>query len=275
MRPIFFFASVSMVVLVACGGAHDDSGSGDESGGEAVTAGGAGSFTVSGLGTSDTTFLTMKGNSLTFVNESGKGVQTGTLLPSSPAGFQAFGNFSPEGFLAAGEQIQLSTELLSKGSGKVVLFQPNVSSNFEGTGHTSTQAELTRDHCLPQIRNLGPVDSTHPGKVTKISSTQYKWELASPAGDFVYDVDVKASGLQCTFVSMPPVSCSAVVADAIAKAARDAGSSSGEPFVNKVGEGSYNGGIHDEESGEFRFEVTTNSSADHCKVTKVTDKSPK
>jgi hypothetical protein len=266
-------ASLSVALLAACT-SSTDSNSGDESGGEAVSAGGTGSFTVSGLGTNDTTFLTLKGNSLTFVNESGKGQQTGTLLPNPPAGFQAFGNFSPDGFVATGNQIHISTDLISKGSGKVVLFDPNVTANFEATGHTSTQAELTRDHCLPQLHNLGPVDSTHPGKVTKVSNTQYKWELAAPAGDFVYDVNVKANGLQCTFVSMPPVSCSAVVADAIAKAARDAGSSSGEPFVNKLGDGSYNGGIHDEESGEFRFDVTTSSSADHCKVTKITDKSP-
>jgi hypothetical protein len=269
MRHVLLIATLSMAVLTACGGS--DSSSADESGGaEAVTAGGGGSFTVSGLGTNDTSFLTLKGNSLTFVNESGKGVQTGTPLPSSPAGFQAFGNFSPDGFLSAGEQIQVSTDLISKGSGKVVLVLAQ-SSTFDGTGHTSTQAELTRDHCLPQLRNLGPVDSTHPGKITKVSDTKYKWVLASPAGDFVYDVDVKASGLQCTFVSMPPVSCSAVVADAIATKARDDGSSSGEPFVNKLADGSYNGGIHDDESGEFRYAVTTNSSADHCKVTKITD----
>jgi hypothetical protein len=270
MRTILFSA-LSFFVLTACGGGSDSS-PGDEVGGaEAVTAGGNATFAVSGLGTSDTTFLTLKGNQLTFVNESGKGQQTGTLLPTSPAGFQAFGHFSPDGFIAADEQVQLATDLVSKGTGKVVLLLGS-QNTFEGTGHTATQAELTRDHCLPELRNLGPVDSTHPGTITKLSSTQYKWVLASPAGDFVYDVNVKATGLQCTFVSMPPVSCSAVVADAIAKAARDAGSSSGEPFVNKLGDGSYNGGIHDDESGEFRFDVTTSSSADHCRVTKVTDK---
>ena len=267
------FATFSAFLLAACSGAGSDPG--DQAGGaEAVTAGGNATFAVTGLGTNDTTFLTLKGNTLTFVNESGKGQQTGTLLPTSPAGFQAFGNFSPDGFISAGEQVHLSTDLVAKGSGKVVLVLES-ENTFEGSGHTATQAELTRDHCLPQLRNLGPVESTHPGKITKLSSTQYKWVLASPAGDFVYDVNVKASGLQCTFVSMPPVSCSAVVADAIAKAARDDGSSSGEPFVNKLGDGSYNGGIHDEESGEFRFDVTTSSSADHCKVTKITDRSPR
>jgi hypothetical protein len=255
------FAVLSTVACAAQTGGTDPAGPASE---DDLTQGDP--MICTGLGTNDLTIVQVNGKKVTITVQGGS-TQTGTLGTGADPGFSSFASWTPaKGFMSDTSSLWLSAD-----GTKVQMHDTQYSPVWQGSCHKASPAELSADPCEPLIRDIGFISATHSANVTKVSDTSYKATYPDAhAGDFVWSVKTTRSGILCKLGAMTPVTCSAIVADAIAKKARDDGSSSGEPYVNKKAAGEYNGGIHDEESGEFAYDVVTSSSADGCKVTSIT-----
>ena len=88
----------------------------------------------------------------------------------------------------------------------------------------------------------------------------------------MYDIAAKTTGELCVLGDITNKSCSANIADKIASQARSDGSSSGAPYVstrkaNDDGTYTWTGGVHDAESGEFAYTLTSDSDNADCSVT--------
>jgi hypothetical protein len=265
MKTRVFFGSIAVTALtLACGGAETSSAPADESQDVTQTK----VFMCQGLGRNEAMILQLTSKGVTLTEE-GVAIQRGTAAASSDADKLVFGDFSAGGTVGAGDQVVVPKSLATTGKGTVELHMANVNPIFQADCHKATTAELQADHCEPLVEEMGFVDSNRKPEIVKDGDAYTVTIKDSKAGDYVYTVPSKVDGLLCTVSASKAVSCSAVVADKIFSRARDDGSSSGLPFVNKVSDTEYTGGIHDVESGEFAYDVKTSGSDDGCKVTSV------
>jgi hypothetical protein len=208
-----------------------------------------------GLGTNDPTLFQLAGSKLTMTRRGGTS-EVATKVADPAPGFTGY---------RTGDQ----TIWLSSDQTKAELHEDNVGPHWEGTCHPATSAELSADACAILLRDMG-YGST-PAHVEKVSSTDYQLVSSAAAGDFVWTAESSGTGFFCRvdLKSIEAVSCPAVVYDAIGDKARDDGSSAGSPYVKRGSGNTWTGGIHDPESGEFAYSVTTDSVADHCKVLSI------
>ncbi len=233
---------------------------------EAADATAAKVVSCSGLGSSDAVFLKLSTSGVTATVE-GNANYRGTAVTSGASSI-TFGKFTPKGFFESSTLV-VPRALLEGKSAKVQMFTENVGPHWEGTCHAASQAELAADHCLSLLDGFAGIDTKKKPSIEK-TPQGYRIRVASPkTGDFVWMAQTSTDGLLCKITDIPAVSCAAVVADAIGAQARADGSSAGEPYVNKTGTNTWSGGIHDPESGEFAYHVTTKGSADHCQVVSI------
>jgi hypothetical protein len=255
--------------VFACsgGGGSTTSGSGDQLN---SNSGGGGTFLCTALGTNNTTFVTLESDKITVVQE-GSSIQTGKLQDGASGGVKTFASWSPtKGFLSADDTIDVTAALESTGSGELDLRTKNVGPYWKGDCHKATQEQLDADQCLPLAQDIYPVDSEAKAKIAK-SGSRYTITISdSKAGDYVYDVSSKRTGLLCVLGKAKPVSCAAIVADATSSKAYSNGASSGSPAVEKVSDTEWNTWQIDDESGDQYFKVTTDNASDGCKVESVT-----
>lgn len=213
--------------------------------------------------------MAIDGDSMTVTGDF-KGDTTGKKQANSPDGYTAYGDFRANGFMRAGDQLNVSNELLQKGSGKVQLTEPNVNPYWEATCHTFSSADKKNVSCESQIKATPVIDKqkAKPQVEATASPTVYQYTLKDEGAgdDIVYDVEVSRNGPFCILGDMTPVSCPAVVLDAVSDKARKDGSSSGMPFIRANADGSYMSGIHDEESGEFIYKVEVSKRGSSCTV---------
>jgi hypothetical protein len=251
------------VSAFACGGGGSTSV--DNSGGDQVN--GGNTYVCTGLGTNNTTFVTIGSNKITVVLE-GVSVQTGELQPGSTT----FGQWSPtKGYLSSDDTLDVSAALMTSGSGEMDLNTANVGPHWVGDCHKATQTQLQADQCMSLVADVYPVDSDQQATIQK-SGSKYTVTIDDPkAGPYVYSVSSRTSGLLCKLGTVRSVSCAAVVADATSRKAYDNGASSGSPFVEKVSDTEWSTGQLDEESGDQYFKVTTDGAGDHCHVVSIVD----
>jgi hypothetical protein len=227
-------------------------------------------FTCADLGTNDTSFVELEDGAITVTFES-VGTADAKELRHDARG-TTYGDFSPAGLLFfAGETLVVPTDLAANGSGTIEVDGPNGGHGWNADCHRATSAELHRDHCLPQVNAINPVDAG--GSKPQVSKELDDYRITIPsrdAGDFVYLAKATANGLVCKVTDVIAKSCSAIVANAILARASDGQVQfAGDPYVQKIGETEYKGGIHDVGSGEFAYVVETTSSSDDCTVKSV------
>jgi hypothetical protein len=226
-------------------------------------------YSCDGLGTNNTVWLDVKSKSVVVTVE-GVGVNTGKET-TSDSGSKTYGDWTTKVFFNTGDTLVVPDTLASSGSGKVDWYVANVNPYWEGT---CTKKSPTGDECRPLVEQIYPVDSNANADYTKTSSGHYTVTIPdSSVGDFVYAVHMTISGILCTQDTVTPTSCSAIVADKIGSRAYGDGSSSGSPYVSKrtktTSGYSWEGGVHDAESGEFAYTVTTDSDSDGCSVNTI------
>jgi hypothetical protein len=263
LRTTLLGSLVVSLLAVACGGASGDVGD------DTLDATGGKVFLCTGFGSNDTTFLNVTSTGITATVE-GNAIYRGTSASGGDASTSVFGNFVPAKGFFDNESMHIPKSLFTTGaSTKVQLDNPTVNPQWDGTCRKATNEELAADHCLPLLQYWAPIDTNKKASFVK-SGSGYKATMAdAQAGDLVYQIDTKVDGLLCTLGDETPVSCSAVVADKIGTKARADGSSAGAPYLKKISSTHYTGGIHDPESGEFAYDITTDGSSDNCRVTKV------
>lgn len=225
-------------------------------------------FSCSDLGTANTAWVDVKAKSITVTFE-GSGVATGKLVESDSTS-KTFGTFTGV-MVGAYDTFVVPNSLVKDGSGKIDWYMSNVNPYWVGT---CKQNDPTGDQCMPLVQLISPIDSSANPVYKKLSIDKYTVTVAdSKVGDFFYDVAMKTSGILCTQGDITPVSCSALVADKIGSQAFKDGSSAGQPYVSKrtaTADGySWEGGVHDPESGDFAYTVTTDSDSDGCSVTGI------
>jgi hypothetical protein len=226
----------------------------DASTGEALQQSARGTI-CEALGTNEPTLLEISGNQLTMTRRGGQ-PEVGTKAASPAPGF--------DGYRFNNETLWVSVD-----RSKVELHEDNVGPHWESNCHPATAAELSADACAILLRDMGY--GKRAAQVEKLSGGEYRVTSSAAAGKFVWSADSSGTGFRCRvdLATLQPVSCPAVVYDAIGDKARDDGSSAGSPYVNKKSDTSWTGGIHDPESGEFSYAVKTDSAADHCKVVSI------
>jgi hypothetical protein len=256
-------ASLVAAAATACAAqSQDESAAGGEG---ALTEGDT--LVCDGLGTNAQALIQVKGDKAT-VTVQGSSVQTGSKQADPKTGFTAYANWVPANGFMKDAALWLSND-----NATAELHEANVGPFYNSHCHKGTSGELGADACLPLIRVLAFIDSTKAPAIKKLSETSYAATYPDArVGDFVWHVAVHKSGLLCTLGKETPASCAAAVADAIGRKARDDGSSAGEPYVNKLGSDTWNGGIHDPESGEFAYDVETSSDSSNCTVKSITAK---
>jgi hypothetical protein len=244
-----------------------DDGFGD---GKADSTSSATYFDCEGLGTSNTTWLaisrTQKYVRLTI---EGVGVNQGTRIKTTSTD-RTYSDWTSNVFFQSGDTLMVPGTLMSSGAGMV---QWNVSGvpRWEGA---CTRKQPSGDQCLPLVHQIYPVDSMATAVYATVGDGQYTVTVPDTSvGDFVYSIAMNVSGLLCTQGDVTPTSCSGVVADAAGNQAYSDGASSGAPYVSArtaSGSGySWTAGIHDAESGEFAYTVTTDSDRDGCHVVSI------
>ena len=262
-RSLFFTVALLAVAAGACSSSSSDADPNAPANEDDITK--AGWMNCGNMGWAGDVYTRLQGNKIT-VTIQGVGTSTGTQIADPAPGFSAFASWTPDD---AG--MKDFTLWVSKDGKAVQAHQENVGPYYDGTCRAATSKELTADTCIAQVRNVGDIDTRKNPVVAKVSDTLYTATYASSqAGDFVWQAAVKREGFLCRLGKITAVSCSAIVADAIRKKALDDGSSAGEPYVNKLGDGfTWNGGIHDPESGDFAYDLQTDSFKDGCKVTSI------
>lgn len=229
-------------------------------------------FNCQGLGTSDTTWLQISRlqHSIKLTIED-VGINYGHLA-SSTSTKRTYASWTTNVFFATGDTLVIPDTLMTTGTGTIVWNQAGITTHWEGH---CTKQKPTGDQCLPLIQQIYPVDSSATPTYTTVDSLGH-YTLSIPdttVGAFVYAIDMTKSGILCTSGAVTPTSCSAIVADAIGAQAASDGSSSGDPYVSARAKATtgytWSGGVHDVESGDFAYTVTTASSADGCKVTSI------
>jgi hypothetical protein len=254
--------------------ASDDTGDDDDGKADGVSSGTY--FECEGLATNNAVYLDIsKTKSSVVVTVEGSGVNKGKLQ-SSDSSSNTYSGWSTKVFFGTGDTLVVPDALASSGAGKVEWNIANVNPHWEGT---CTKKAPTGDQCMPLLEQIYPVDSSATAKYATVSTGHYSVDIpSSSVGDFFYNVDMKTSGILCTDGAVTPTSCSAIVAEKIGSQAFADGSSSGQPYVSKRTKTStgysWTGGVHDEESGEFAYALTTDSDEDGCNVTSTTNESP-
>src|SRR5262249_25026018 len=151
------------------------------------------------------------------VTVEGFSLQKGSVTASS-ATDKTYGNWSPPiGLFRDGGTLIFPEGLVSNGSGSVTQIRPNAPgphSQFNCT--LASAAELAADHCMPKAKNLVPVETKGKVVMMKNGETYTLTVTDNTAGDFVYEVKAQVTGLFCKAMALTSISCSAVVADAIA-----------------------------------------------------------
>jgi hypothetical protein len=227
-------------------------------------------FDCEGFGTSNTTWLAISRlQHYVKLTIEGVGVNHGTKIHSTSSA-RTYSDWTTNVFLQSGDTLVIPTSLMSSGSGKISW----VSSGVTRWTSQCTKKNPTGDQCLPLVDTVYPVDSTATASYTKVSTGVYTVTIPdATVGNFVYSIVMNVNGLLCTDNDLKPTSCSAVVADAASDRAYGDGASSGAPYVStrtKTSSGySWTAGIHDPESGEFPYTVTTDSAADGCHVVSI------
>jgi hypothetical protein len=222
-------------------------------------------FSCTGLGTNNTVWIDIFKKSVVVTVE-GAGVNTGKLTTSDSSS-KTFSDWTSKTFFGAGDTLVIPNSLMTDGSGKVSWYMANVNPYWEGT---CTQEKPTGDQCMPLVEDIYPVDSNATAKYTTVSSGHYTVHIPdTKVGAFDYAITMHKSGILCTYGDTTPTSCSAIVADAIGSKAIKDGSSSGSPYVDSKSGTTWTGGVHDAESGEFAYTVTTDSTSDGCTVTSI------
>jgi hypothetical protein len=220
------------------------------------------------------TFIELKGSSITLTDESYGGAEGTPLRSDSNA--TVYGNFVSDVGIFTTTELTVPSSLVASGSGAVVQLEKTTATSEAWNCHTATSAELNRDHCMPTVKDIDPVDAPGEPQID-MQADGYRVTIHDGrAGDFVYFASRVLRGLACEVTKVDPVSCSAVVADAIGDAADvdtradDGGPLVSAPHVRKVSDTEYEGGVHVDEWGEdLAYVVKTNGSADHCTVTSV------
>jgi hypothetical protein len=266
------FASTFALPLAVSACATSNSSDTSEGGGAAD--GSSIYFACDGLGTNNTVWLEIRKRSVVLTIED-VGVNTGHKT-TSDATSKTYGDWDSNVYFGTGDTLVIPDSLITDGSGKVQWFQANVNPYWEGS---CKQKDPTGDQCAPLVQQIYPIDSSATASYDQVGTGHYTATIPnSRMGDFVYDITMNVDGILCTQGSVAPVSCSAIVADAIETKALADGSSSGSPYVDKrsatTGGYSWGGGVHDPESGEFAYTVTTDSKDDGCKVTSITAVTP-
>jgi hypothetical protein len=199
----------------------------------------------------------------------GVGVNTGSQVQSTSSA-RTYGSWSTNVFLQSHDTVVIPTSLMATGSGMITW----ASDGVPRWNAQCTKQEPSGDQCMPLVQQIYPVDST--ATATYMRTAQGAYTVTIPdtqVGDFVYSVAMNVDGLLCTQGAVNTTSCSAVVADAISSQAYSDGASSGYPYVTaqtKTTDGySWTGGIHDMESGEFAYAVTTDTNSDGCRVVSI------
>jgi hypothetical protein len=228
-------------------------------------------FDCEGFGTANTTWLAISRTQRTIkLTIEDVGVNTGHLAKTTSTA-RTYGRWSTNVFLQSGDTLDIPKDLVSSGAGKITWKSAGTTTRWIGT---CTKKQPSGDQCLPLIKGIDPVDSSATPKYATVSPGHYTVTVPnSTVGDFVYAVTMNISGILCTTNDMTPTSCSAVVANAISDKAYGDGASSGAPYVSKrtkITAGySWSGGVHDVESGDFAYTVTTDSDADGCHVLSI------
>jgi hypothetical protein len=226
-------------------------------------------FTCSELGGEKTSFLTVDGQTVSVAVES-LGIAQGSLL-SSDAATTTYGNFTSNvGLFDAGQTLVVPNALLAAGTGTADVYGASGSSHhWRADCHRSTPEELNGDHCLSQIRAIDPIDSGDSPSITKDGDLYTITIANSQAGDYVYRATTSTHGLVCRVTDVEPVSCSAVVAGAIAAQANDDGAGFGWPHVDTITTAGSTGAFLNVDSVELDYTLTTNGTADHCAVKSI------
>ena len=266
MRVTSFALSILAPIAISGCAANSSGGTTDDTIDDGKADGSTGTYySCEGLGTNNTVWLDV-GKTSVKVTIEGSGVNTGKVTTSDSSS-KTYGNWSGSIFFNTGDTLVIPNSLASTGSGKVEWYIANVNPHWEGT---CTKKSPTGDQCMPLVEQIYPVDSSVTAKYTTVSSGHYAVSIPdSKVGAFTYDVSMHKSGILCTFGDTTPTSCSAIVADAIGAQADTDGSSSGAPYVTSKSGTTWIGGVHDAESGEFAYTVTTDSTSDGCKVTEI------
>jgi hypothetical protein len=229
-------------------------------------------FTCSDLGGAKTSFLTVEGETVTVTVES-LGTAQGSRL-SSDATTTTYGRFTSDvGLLGfdAGETLVVPNALLTDGTGPADVYGASGSSHhWHADCRRSTPDELNGDHCLSQIRAIDPIDSGDSPSFTKDGDLYTITIANSQAGGYVYLATTSTHGLVCRVTSVEPVSCSAIIAGAIAAQAADDGAGFGWPRVDTVTTDGSTGAFLNVDSVEFDYTLTTNGTGDHCAVRSIT-----
>ena len=271
MKPSLTTLALCLAIpaCVSSNTAGDDDSSDDD--GKADGSGTSGTyFECTGLGTNEATWLLLTSTSVGVTVE-GSGTNSATKTTSTSTS-KTYSNWKTDVFFGKTDTLVVPNSLLTSGSGKVDWYMSNVNPYWVGT---CTKKSPTADQCLPLVEEIYPVDSTAKATYTTVTKgSSYTVNIPdSKVGAFAYKVSAKTTGPLCVIGTIANESCSAVVADKIASQARDDGSSSGSPYVatRATASGGYawTGGVHDAESGEFAYDVTTDSDAANCKVTSI------
>jgi len=228
------------------------------------------SYVCTGLGTNNNVYLDITKKHVSVTVE-GVGRNTGSLTTSSSSS-ETFSKWTTSVFFGTGDTLVVPTTMLKSGSGTVDWYIANVNPYWQGTCKLGSP---TGDQCMPLVEQLYPVDSTAKAEYTKNTTGDYSIDIpSSKVGDFVYDVTMHDDGSLCTMGDITATSCSAIVADKIGAQAVNDGSSSGAPYVSSRATAdsgyTWKGGVHDDESGEFAYTVTTDGKDDGCTVTGIT-----
>jgi hypothetical protein len=264
------------VGLGACSGSSEVGGG--PSGEQDITR--ATTFLCTGLGNNDNVYLQVTATLATATPEWDQPFK-GSVVPNPSTQYLKaapdailFGSWTPAGGFFNQEILEVPKSMLTATEGTIKMWSTQSYNYWPGNCHKATAAELSGDHCLAQseMKYFGPIDSQKKASIAKQAGGYRATITDAKNGDFVWDIKTTTAGLTCKIGDITPVSCSAVVADKIGEKSREDGSSAGAPYLHKVSNTEYTGGIHDPESGEFAYTITTDGSADHCKVTSITAK---
>jgi len=259
VRPLvagLVFGLCGVTALSGCSAGGSDAAGDDSASEDALTKSGA--LVCNDLGTNVPTLIQFQGDQATMTRRGDSSGQTGPKIADPAPGF-------------SGYQIDTDTTIwVSADKTKVEMHETNVGPSWDGDCRKATSKDLTTDACALLLHDMG-VGSKRP-KVEKLSDTAYKITASTAkGGDFVWNVKTAGSGFFCNVQGLKPLSCAAIVNDKVGDKARDDGSSAGSPWVYKGSDSTHwTGGIHDPESGEFAYDITTSSSDDGCKITSIT-----
>jgi hypothetical protein len=194
--------------------------------------------------------------------------QKGTLQLSD-AGSRTFGSWAPaDGTLRAEETLLVSSALRRSETGSIALHDPAASPDVTSQCRRIAKPD---DPCLWVITHDGrlPLPGASDAAVSPADGGAYSVVFHDPdAGDLVYSANVSRDGLLCKLAAQTPVSCSAVIADALLKQGGVDGIDA-PPSIQRQTPTDYVGKFHDDEDGDATYAVKTDSGDDGCTVLSV------